>query len=246
MFNILDGNKINLKFLLVVFVISVSLSLFYVDVIVTSYNSGSMDYKGMELQQRAIVSKIFPMSVLDRNLITEGIISPIINKKIITNSYDNLVENEYDLINKKVKLIDYEIEVISKQIKELESVVESFEIKEVQINPITANDSSSIIFFNKIIQKKIIHTIILTDNGFVPQELKINVGDKVIWTQQRDKFKVGTINGVGKFINVKSEFLELNETFEHIFKLNGVMTYVDIISKHQVGKLIIEPIELIE
>lgn len=243
MFNIKGINKIDLKFLLVVFVISVSLSLFYVDAIVTSYNPGSMDYKQVELQQREFVSKIFPMSVLDRNLITEGFVSSNINEKVITNSYDNLIENEYDLINKNANSINNEIKMISKQVKKLESVVESFELNDVQIDPITANDSFSIIPINKKIQKEIIHTIILTDNGFVPQELKINVGERVIWIQQRDKFKVGTINGVGKFINVKSEFLELNETFEHIFKLDGVMTYVDVISKHQVGKLIIEPIE---
>ena len=213
MFNIKGINKINLKFLLVVFVISVSLSLFYVDAIVTSYNSGSMDYKQVELQQREFVSKIFPMSVLDRNLITEGLVSSNINEKVITNSYDNLIENEYDLINKNANSINNEIKMISKQVKKLESVVESFELNDIPVDPIIVDDSSSIISINKKIQEDIIHIIILTDNGFVPQELKINVGERVIWIQQRDKFKVGTINGVGKFINVKSGFLELNETF---------------------------------
>lgn len=257
--------EIDSKFLLIIVVVCVS-SFLYLTPVNNGFFVFDSDNQSGEvvLQQYIFSDKIFLLSMSNEDLITERVIISDESISLSSNVYDPLINSEYDSIfsqeeDKKnqedqenqegLELKNNGVSIPTLDLKNEKTVDknrfeddtdENEDNKGKIINKdIVFNSEPSAKFIDDQTKQKV-HEIYLTDEGFVPSELNINVGDKVVWIQQRDKFNVGTIYGTGKFIGIKSKFLKRADTFGHTFEMGGDMTYVDIISKHQVGKLFIE------
>jgi plastocyanin len=83
-----------------------------------------------------------------------------------------------------------------------------------------------------------LHEIKIDENGFVPEELTINVGDIVEWTNIREgSLKIAQISGSQQCVNIKSPLLQTGEKFTWTFDEVEECTIVEIITTHQVGKI---------
>jgi plastocyanin len=91
---------------------------------------------------------------------------------------------------------------------------------------------------NVDIENQRVHRIKITEDGFEPEELTINVGDKVIWQNVRDgRLKKALVLGSRQCINIKSNSLETGDTFEWTFNQAEKCIFVDAITKYQTGEV---------
>jgi len=80
--------------------------------------------------------------------------------------------------------------------------------------------------------------VIIKDFSFQPAELKVKVGDTVVWTQHDSvKHNVEIISGPESF---KSELLEVNQTFSYTFTKPGEYSYKCTPHPKMRGKVIVE------
>ncbi len=72
------------------------------------------------------------------------------------------------------------------------------------------------------------HEIKLTNDGFSAAEIKIKVGDTVVWKNERSgSLKRGMIVGTMRCVRVRSSFINPGEQYQHTFEKADTCTIVD-------------------
>ena len=86
------------------------------------------------------------------------------------------------------------------------------------------------------------HTVKFVGTEFEPEELRVKVGDTVIWQNDRDspQLNKAMVVGTKSCVSVKSKLLESGETFEYTFTEPMVCEVVDGYVTSVFGKVIVE------
>ncbi|MCD6576209.1 MAG: cupredoxin domain-containing protein [Nanoarchaeota archaeon] len=77
------------------------------------------------------------------------------------------------------------------------------------------------------------NTILIEDEGFTPEEITINAGDKIVWVNKCETRQ----RVVGA--DFKSPILLPNERYEHVFDESGVYIYSSEFNPEMTGKVIV-------
>ncbi|MBU0460524.1 MAG: hypothetical protein KKH52_01950 [Nanoarchaeota archaeon] len=81
--------------------------------------------------------------------------------------------------------------------------------------------------------------ILITEEGFEPKELVVEVDQIIIWKNQREKLPA-LVLGLREISEMKSSYMEPGEEFGGSISATGEYTYVDGIIIGQVGKIIVK------
>ena len=81
--------------------------------------------------------------------------------------------------------------------------------------------------------------IMVTEDGFEPEEVIVKVGQEVSWKNSR-KYTAVLIRGMRKISNINSGFLNEGEEFRWTFSEKGRFTYVDGIVIGKTGIIVVE------
>lgn len=79
----------------------------------------------------------------------------------------------------------------------------------------------------------------ITDNGFEPIELEVNVNELVSWKNVRERTK-SLIYGMREISSMRSPIIAPRESFTYSFSKPGKYTYVDSIVIGRVGRIIVK------
>jgi len=83
--------------------------------------------------------------------------------------------------------------------------------------------------------------VLITDDGFIPKEVVINVGEEVLWRNKRTYTKT-MITGMRELINMHSTILGPDEVFRWKFEQSGEFVYIDAVMIGRTGKVVVKDI----
>jgi plastocyanin len=116
------------------------------------------------------------------------------------------------------------VEETEEEVAEEETVVEEDAAAEEETEEEVAEESIS---------------VLITNAGFEPRDLKIKVGQEVVWVNERDDFKALLI-GMRELYEMKSSIMEKGDVFSWTFDEPGFFTYVYGIVTTLVGNVQVE------
>ncbi len=87
-----------------------------------------------------------------------------------------------------------------------------------------------------VTEEKQYHKVRFTMEGFVPNEITMDVGEKIVWINDRDTVKA-MVQGTREHRNIISSLLEPKEQFNHTFDQSAEYIFIDAVVKSHVLKV---------